>query len=41
MDELRELVTRQHKALQLQNEEYGEIAKENEDLSKKVAELEE
>jgi uncharacterized tellurite resistance protein B-like protein len=40
-DELRELITRQHKALQLQNDQYEECAKKNEELAEACADLEE
>lgn len=40
-EELRELITRQHKALQLQNDQYEECARKNEELSDAFAELEE
>jgi hypothetical protein len=40
-DELRELITRQHKALQLQNDQYEECAKKNEEMAEALAELEE
>lgn len=40
-DQLRELITRQHKALQLQNDQYEECAKKNEEMAEALAELQE